>query len=306
MLNEFTILPVKQIAHGEQIAMLGSCFSENMASYFRNAGFSVFSNPYGTIFHPVPLLNILSQEPEITDFINREDLWFSLCASRALFGFSSEELKDKLLLQRNELFRRLGNASTLVVTLGSAHGYRLKTTGEIVANCHKLPKESFTRELSEIRLLEETIIGALKKLEQQFPHLQVVLTLSPVRYKRDGWVENQLSKARLLEAIHQAVTSTNAVYFPAYELVIDLLCDYSWFAEDGVHPNEKATGQVFELFQQVFFSEDTQAIVREGNEIRKLFSHRLLYPGSKEAERFTASINKKRESFLSRCPEFIW
>jgi len=302
-------IPVS-IDHHSPLLLLGSCFSEHIANELRKSGFSVLSNPFGVVFHPVPLARFIRESIEgtVTErIVQREDVFLSMDASSAVYSLSEAGLRSELAAIREEFRRTLMTARTLIVTFGSAHGYRLKTREEeIVANCHKIPQSSFHKALTPSEELLAEWTRTLELLNAFNPDLEVVFTVSPVRYSRDGWVENNRSKARLLlltEALQQAC---GVHYFPAYEIVNDLLRDYRYFEQDGVHPNGLATKQVWEVFADWYFDERTRQLVSEVQTLRRMESHRLLFPESAASAKFLENFHEKRESFLSLHPFIVW
>jgi hypothetical protein len=269
----------------------------------------VFSNPFGVVFHPVPLARFIREllkGPVKERIIRREDVFLSMDAGSEVYAMSETALSEKLSAIREQTRAMLEVAQTLIVTLGSAHGYRTVETGEIAANCHKLPQRSFEKVLTPLADLASEWNEALELLKLLNPDLNVIFTGSPVRYSRDGLVENTRSKARLFELITVLEEQQQVQYFPAFELVNDLLRDYRYFEKDGVHPNALAIEKVWELFGQWYFSETTTKLVKEIVTLRQMEQHRLLFPESAAATAFLEKLHEKRESFLSLHPYIIW
>jgi hypothetical protein len=296
-------LGIVPVDYRRSVVMLGSCFSEHLGVRMRNAGFHVLSNPLGIVFHPVPLARSLKEavfgnaEERI---LQRDDVWLSYDAASTVYALSEEELKQKLLAKQNALKTEIRGAGTLFITLGSAHGYRFRSTGTIVANCHKTPSVEFEKELTTLEDLVKEWSEVIGYLKAECTDLQIVFTVSPVRYSRDGWIENNRSKARLLELIGELQQQLGVGYFPAYELVNDILRDYRYFEADGVHPNQQAIDHVWDLFCSWYFDEQTSGIVNEMESLRKMESHRLLFPESVKSIEFRKQFEQKRESFLCR------
>lgn len=297
-----------KIEHGDSIVQLGSCFSTQMTFWFKRAGFQVLDNPLGVIFHPIPLAKqilLVFGKAELSEFVQKEDVFVSYDASSTLYAMSSSGLKNQIQEQLQILRTSLSRAKLLVVTLGSAHGYRLNTSGNIVANCHQQPQTLFGKELSKADEMSVDWNLALTELKQVNPGIQIVFTVSPVRYIRDGLMENSLSKSELFRLV--SLLKNNSVsYFPSYELVNDVLRDYRYFEMDGVHPSDQATEFVWDFLKQELFSEQTNELILEIMKLRKMEEHRLLYPESKKAEAYLAAVKQKRESFLSQNPVVVW
>jgi hypothetical protein len=297
-----------KIQHGDEIVQLGSCFSSNMSFWFRKAGFRVSDNPLGVIFHPVPLAKQILMafgKTEWSEFVQKDDVSVSYDASSTLYSMSSSGLEKLLKQQLDELRVSLEKAKILVVTLGSAHGYRLKQSGKLVANCHQQPQSIFEKELTDAEALVSIWKYALTELRNANPTIEVIFTVSPVRYIRDGLIENSRSKSELFRLI-SLLKGDSVHYFPAYELVNDVLRDYRYFDLDGVHPTDQATEFVWNFLKRELFSIQTNELIEEIMKLRKMEEHRLMHPESKKAEEYLTQLKQKRESFLSQYPVVVW
>lgn len=296
--------------HYEQpFLLLGSCFSTHLGDRLRNAGFAVNNNPFGVIFHPLPMARFLIETLKGNAdkrSLKRDDVWLSWDAGSEVYGMSETALTERLQTLREDFLQHAAAAQVLIVTFGSAHGYRLTTSGKIVANCHKAPSDRFEKELTELPELLEQWTTALQLLQEHFPQLKIILTVSPVRYSRDGWSENNRSKARLFELTEQLQRRFGVDYFPAFELINDVLRDYRYFEVDGVHPNCQAIDHVWELFRSWYFDETTNGLVQEMENLRRMEAHRILFPESVKSAEFKKLFHEKRESFLSLHPSIIW
>lgn len=297
------------IRYGQPVVLLGSCFSAHLGARLRRAGFDVNDQASGTIFHPVPMARFIietltgtaSERP-----LQRDDVWLSWDAGSEVYAMSEALLLEKLQALRRNFLKALEEAQMLIVTFGSAHGYRLRMRDEIVANCHKAAPDAFAKELTSVEALLEPWLEALQLLKARFPRLEIVLTVSPVRYIRDGWVENNRSKARLFALTEELQRRFAAGYFPSFELIGDVLRDYRYFEPDGVHPNDQAVDEVWKLFRSWYVNAETEAIVQEMENLRKMAGHRLLFPESVKSAEFLQRFHEKRESFLSLHPLVIW
>lgn len=274
----------------------------------------MLSNPFGTIFHPAALANCVelslnkSKEPRI---FQRGDLYFSWDSASVIFGKSESEVCAKFDAQRAVFEEYLQSAKCLMVTFGTAWGYELIEQNshetldqqDVVANCHKMPGTNFEKKLMSVA--EEwsrwqTLILALKAVN---PELKIVFTVSPVRHKKDGLVENNQSKARLIELVHRLVESADAQYFPAYEIVIDELRDYRFFKEDRVHPSEEAVSYVWRRFEETHFSESTQELAKNVRQIHLARAHRSLHPESAESVHHQQATEARMKELIARHPE---
>lgn len=296
-----------KIQHGDKVVLLGSCFSDNLTPKFENAGFEVLSNPLGTIFHPTAISTGI--RAAFSGFeskaVQRNDLWFDWRASGSLYGTSKESLNAVVRDALSGLKTQLQEAKLLIVTFGTASGYAIES-GEIVANCHKMPADTFQKKLSDVQELAHDWNDLLKMLKSVNPTLQVVFTVSPVRHSKDGLIENNRSKARLLQMCESLSTIDACDYFPSYELVMDVLRDYRFFEADMVHPNGQAVDFIWERAQSFLFNADTQSIAREVEAVNRMREHRFLHPESAEVLKFQKNVEKCLGDLKCRYPEVYW
>lgn len=270
------------IQHGDEIVLLGSCFSDSMQSHFEKSGFNVVSNPFGTLFHPIALESIIHQslnDKTEVNVLERDGLFYSWGASSKLFGESNEKLRQKILTERICLKKNLLKAKLLIITFGSAWGYSYETLGT-VANCHKMPSSLFSKELTSLEEMLEVWMPILEELKRLNPELSVVFTVSPVRHKKDGMVNNNRSKGRLIELSH-LLTASVGTYFPSYEIVIDELRDYRFYKKDLVHPSDDAICYVWEKLKKFIFNTETMDLIKQIENVNSTLAHRSLHPNHK-------------------------
>lgn len=295
-------LSVKKIAwpiqHQHTLLLIGSCFTENIGEKLRNLKFRVMENPHGILFNPVSVADALS------DYINnrmykKEDLfylneaWHSWKHHSRFSGLSETEAVEKINGSIAAAHFYLQQADYLLITLGSAWTYQLTSeaangiAGNVAANNHKAPSTWFRRMLLTAEQTKTLLQETLQKLSGFNPKLKIIFTISPVRHLREGAIDNNRSKAVLIQAVHELVeTMSNCYYFPAYELVIDDLRDYRFFAEDLVHPNYQATQYVWEKFTEACMTAETKKMMEELAEIRLAFTHRPFNPTSQQHQKF--------------------
>ena len=302
----FTIPPSKiSFQHGDGIILTGSCFSDEISNKLKNAGHTVYSNPHGTIFHPSVLafnvMNALSKQSDERIF-KREEKCYTWNASTLISGNSEKELQQKLLQINDEFNQQLKTSKLLIVTFGTAWGYELNETQEIVANCHKMPSQLFTKFLSSPYELVQDWILAIEQIRTVNPDIHIIFTVSPVRHTRDGLVENNLSKSRLTEAVQQLTLEENTSYFPSYELVIDVLRDYRFFKEDRVHPNEEAIEFVWKKFEETYCTVSTTELNNLVGKVNKMRQHKSAENSSKHLE----SLQLKQAELLQKNPDIRW
>jgi hypothetical protein len=290
---QFSIPPfLQKIKYSHKILFAGSCFAENIGEIMQKHKFNVHINPHGVLYNPASIavalhryaFNELMQENELF-FAN--ECWNSW-EHHSRFSKNNkelciEEINNSILSAHDFLMQ----AEWLFITFGSAFVYNKKETNQLVGNCHKIPQQEFTKSLLNVnRIIEEykTLIAELKNIN---PKLKIIFTVSPVRYIRDGVVENNLSKARLIEAVHQIVQQNdNAFYFPAYELVVDDLRDYRFYKKDMVHPNEQAIDYVFEKLMNAIFDEETNLLFGKIKELIFAKQHRPLNTATEGHRKF--------------------
>ena len=299
------------ITYQDSILMVGSCFTENMAGYLRDYKFSVMDNPQGILFNPVSVLSCLQRITNCQSFTEKELFFYNDCYhSWDHHGeFSSPRIADCLdvinasIIQAHDYMKKAG---MLVITLGSAWVYQLTEAAplyqpdKVVANNHQAPANWFEKELLQPATIVDAFAAWLEPLLKKQPTLRVLLTVSPVRHLREGTIQNNLSKAVLLQAVHRLATLFEAVhYFPAYELVVDDLRDYRFYAEDLVHPNYQATKYVWEHWVKACVDDESRNIMASVKDIRLAFQHLPLHPDTPRHQNFLKEYARKTADLLS-------
>ena len=265
------------INHFDKLTFLGSCFSDEISNNAENSGFHVISNPFGTIYHPFAIAkNLIYAIEGKTNIpvLERDELFYSWDASRKVSAKSKIELEQIIISKNKKLLEHISQPGFLFITFGTSFIYKVKDKSSYVANCHKQPGNLFEKENSStdkiIEIWQETLI----KLSKLNPDLKVVFTISPVRHIRDGIIENNRSKARLIYAVEKLTSRQNVDYFPAYEIVMDELRDYRFFKEDRIHPTAEAINFIWKRFSDLYFDEQTKTTIQEFSKIRKRLAHR--------------------------------
>ena len=284
--SEFTPKPFSaKINHTDKLLLVGSCFTEQIGKKLDAHKFDVLENPNGILFNPISISKALNSY--VKEKIYTEDELFyhnELWASREHHTRFSDIDKASTLKKINDeqqlAIQFIKKADWILLTLGSAFVYEWKNMDDegdyknVAANCHKIPTDKFNR-----RLLDTTeIIKLLQNMQEAVysinPSAKFIYTISPVRHLREGFIENNRSKATLIQAVHTLTNDKNVFYFPAYELIIDDLRDYRFFAEDLVHPNHAATNYVWEKFLPAVMTLSTQEVMKEINEINAAKNHK--------------------------------
>lgn len=300
-------IPQHQIIdYSPNYSFLGSCFSEHLSQKMDESGFNVQTNPFGVIFNPITLAEILL-ESDITiqnSVFEREGVALSWMANSTCFAYNQDELKTKLVELRNNFHNTLSTSKILFVTFGTAWIYEKKASNKIVGNCHKAPSQDFEKRLLSISEITSKWSQVIERLQKE-SDVQIIFTVSPVRHSKDGLIENSRSKAVLLNAVHELKEKySNVGYFPAYELMMDEMRDYAFYGKDGVHPNEIAIDEIWNRFKATYFTSETDKISKEYEKVRLLFQHKSLHPESKAAKQFEVDREKKLEEFKRRFPNF--
>jgi hypothetical protein len=288
------------ISHSSKVLSLGSCFAQTIGSKMQAAKFEVLVNPFGTLFHPLNLADLLKQAipaapMNSAGIVEREGVFVHYGAHSDVKGGSRAELEDNYTRQMLRLHHALKEATHLVLTLGTAWIYQHKEFGR-VANCHKQAAALFEKKLSSLEELEKGLRPVLRFLTQLHPDLKIILTLSPVRHTKEGVSENQLSKSLLRVLCAQLEQQLEAVtYFPAYEILVDELRDYRFYKSDLVHPTVEAENYIWEKWQQFSFSPETQQNVSEIQKIQLELAHRSFNPDSEAHRKFLQNLLGKLE-----------
>ena len=303
--------PLFRLSCTEQMLLLGSCFAENVGARLAGNKFKVDINPFGTLYNPASiaaaLRMLLHPERFTSEDLLKQDGVFHSFVHHSRFSSTSEtecleNINDRLFASA----RKLHKTASLVVTLGTAYVYQLKSSGKIVANCHKLPEKMFDRSMLTVTEIVSEWNNLLLSLWEQNPELKILFTISPVRHWKDGAHGNQLSKATLLLAVDelQATYPERITYFPAYEIMMDELRDYRFYATDMLHPSELAIDYIWQRFTENYLSDETKGILKEWTEIQKAINHRPFQPESDAYKRFISQTLLKMERINEKFPSF--
>ncbi len=281
-----------KIGYGDKILMLGSCFSDEIGRQMEERKMAVTCNPFGTLYNPLSIANAINYQLPITNhplpLVEHDGLWHSM-AHHGSFSRATREETEKAVKDSVEAMQRaLDEATVVIVTFGTAWVYELRGDGlpvtgygvsglGVVGNCHKMPEKWFIRR----RLTVEEIVDAWQPILAQYPDKRWLFTVSPIRHVRDGLHENQLSKATLLMAVERLVESqkskVESSYFPSYEIMLDELRDYRFYADDLVHPSSLAVEYIWERFCETFCTPQTIHAMHIAHKEWKFAHHRPLH-----------------------------
>ena len=298
-------------SYTEQTVLLGSCFAENIGKKLEENKFKTDLNPFGTLYNPSSIaeaIRMLLHPERFTgdDLFRHEGVYHSFSHHSRFSSPSETECLENIngrLFSSAEIIRK---ARRMIITLGTAWVYRLRSTGKIVSNCHKLPEKMFDRQMLSVDEITAEWKSILLSLWEQNPELKILFTVSPIRHWKDGAHGNQLSKATLLLAVEQLQKDfpEQTAYFPAYEIMMDELRDYRFYADDMLHPSLQAIEYIWERFTETMLSREAQAILKEWKDIQKAINHKPFQPESEAYKHFISQTLLKMERLNEKFPYF--
>ncbi len=297
------------IDYNSKVLSFGSCFAENMAEKFDYFKFQNETNPFGIIFNPVSIEKVIERavhEKEFTekDVFFHNERWHSFEVHSDLSNSDRQELLETLNKAISETHKQLKEATHIIITYGTSWIYRNLESDEIVANCHKVPQKQFAKELLPVDVIQKSIQNTIDLIQTLNPNVNFIFTISPVRHIKDGFAENQLSKSHLFTGLHSTfdfrLSTMN--YFPSYEIMMDELRDYRFYAEDMLHPNQVAIDFIWQKFVENYMTSESISIMQEVSEIQKSLRHRSFNPDSEQHQKFLANLQQKINSLGEKWP----
>ena len=301
------------INYHSKIVSLGSCFAVNMAEKLDYFKFQNTTNPFGILFHPLALeklIRISLDEKQFgeSDIFFHNERWHCFDAHSDLSDSNKTQLLQNLNVKSVQIKNAVANASHLIFTLGTAWVYRNNESQEVVANCHKVPQKQFKKELLSIQTIQQSLSNSIELLRLANPEIQIIFTISPVRHIKDGFVENQWSKANLISAlqeiVHRSQNSGTVHYFPSYEIMMDELRDYRFYGEDMIHPNQTAIDYIWKRFSETWISESSIPVMEQIESIQKSLQHRPFNPDSESHKIFLSKLSDKILILQNQFPHF--
>ncbi len=304
MMNLYTAVTLPdalpRLSHQQQLWLAGSCFAASIGRRLADAKFRCDVNPYGVLYNPLSIAISLQEIVQgktyaADDLFMYRGLWHSPMHHSDFSAPTTEEALSAINGRLAQARQELDTLDVLLLTFGSSYIYKDKASGCIVGNCHRLPESHFERCRLTVEEIAEAYFPLLNTLTALRPNLKVIMTVSPIRHLRDGLHTNQLSKATLLLAIDelQRHCPEHVFYFPAYELLLDELRDYRFYADDLVHPSDTAVQIVWERLAEACFSDETRRIIDQCSRINDMLAHRPSRPESEEYKRFLEQIMLK-------------
>jgi hypothetical protein len=305
----FPVAPLEPaFEYRDQLLLMGSCFAEEMGEKLQQHLFSTLVNPHGILYNPISItkaMNSYLDNKQYTeaDLFMHNDLWHSWDHHSRFSALTPAAVLENINAAQQQAAGCISTAQWLVITLGSAYAYVLKETGQLVANCHKVPMSAFYKKLLTVDEIITALDNMMHRLFFRNRNINILFTVSPVRYARDGVVENNLSKAILLQAVHQLVNKFDRLfYFPAYELVIDDLRDYRFYKDDLVHPNETAVNYVWEHFVNSCVHPNSQQLLKIIQDLNRARQHRPFNPESPQHRQFLHTYARKVAALQQEHP----
>ena len=295
------------INYNSKLVLLGSCFSENIGSKFEYLKFRSTINPFGIIFNPISIENLIRRAVLDVKFTEK-DIFFHDGFWKCYEVHSNLNLENKTdyLSYLNQLVHdfkiKITEASHVLITCGTSWVYKHTTSNIIVANCHKVAQNQFTKELLSIETIEKSIRNSINLVLSLNSSCNFIFTISPVRHLKDGFVENQISKAHLIAAVHK-LRLQHCTYFPSYEIMMDELRDYRFYADDLLHPSQTAINYIWERFSEIYFTNQTLAIANEVDTIQKALAHRPIHINSENHQQFLANLEAKKIKLSADYPQ---
>lgn len=304
------------ISYTDKLLLTGSCFTEHIGDKLAELKFTVLQNPHGILFDPHSVASSLvsyihNKQYHESDLVFFNELWQSWQHHSCFSDMNMQRCLVQINESQNKAHEFLRQANWLIITLGSSFSYRLTDlaiqsgTGEgaAVANCHRAPAQWFRKHFMTIEETQSVLDNCLHQLFQFNPKLKIIFTISPVRHIRDGVIENNRSKARLIEVVHHLVNKFEKLfYFPAYELVIDVLRDYRFYDIDLVHPNFAATRYVMEHFMKNCMCEPAQQLAIEIQQLVTARKHKPFQPTTDAHKKFLKMNEEKLRGLVMKFP----
>ncbi len=270
-----------QIRLQDKIMLLGSCFAENIGKKLIENKFDAILNPFGILYNPLSIAKALERLSDGNHF-TESDLVFKNNVYQSFMHHSrfSDHNRTACLERIGKSFsvaaKKMKTTDYFLITFGTAYAYRLKSTNELVVNCHKFPADYFVRERLDIRTIVEEWEQLLRRILLVNPNAKFIFSVSPIRHWKDGAHENQLSKSVLHLSIHELQNRfKNSVgYFCAYEILLDELRDYRFFEEDMMHPSATAVEYIWEKFTETHFTDAAKEFIGEWGKVLRMLMHR--------------------------------
>jgi hypothetical protein len=314
-MNFTTPIPISKnnnpIDYSSRIVSLGSCFAENMDEKFQYFKFQITTNPFGIIFNPVSIERIIERVVNQEFFIEKDifyhnERWHCFEVHSDLSHDDKEHFLENLNQIIQSVHAHILASTHIIITLGTSWVYRNSETNDIVANCHKVLQKNFTKELLSVDTIKQSLENIVSLVGAVNQNAKFIFTVSPVRHVKDGFVENNVSKANLITAIYSVLQvsplGAEGAYFPSYEILLDELRDYRFYAEDMLHPNQTAIDYIWIRFFENYVHEKEFSIMQQVCDIQKALHHKPFNPDSKSHQQFLSKLRDKMAKLVLENP----
>ncbi len=312
-MNFTTQIPIpksnRPIDYNSRVVSLGSCFAENISEKFDYFKFRSTTNPFGIIFNPISIEKLLKRSIDKTFFAESDiffynEVWHCFEAHSDMMHSDKEEFLKNLNDAVEALHHQIKEATHIILTYGTSWVYKKKEDDAVVANCHKVPQQQFSKELLSVQTIAASIQNIISLIQKVNPKCTILFTISPVRHLKDGFVENQRSKSHLITALHQILdTKSESIhYFPSYEIMMDELRDYRFYANDLLHPSGMAIDYIWERFSQAWISLETAPTMETVASIQKGLAHRAFQPDTEQHQKFVLQLQDKIDAVQKQHP----
>ena len=297
-----------QINYDARILSLGSCFAQNISEKLSFFKFQNTANPFGIIFNPIAIERIVERSVN-QEFYTEKDIFFhnEMWHCFEVHSKLSALSKDLFLENLNHLlkttFSELQTISHCIITLGTSWIYRNNHSANVVANCHKIPQNQFTKELLSTATISKSIANTINLIESVNEKVRFIFTISPVRHLKDGFIENNVSKSNLITSLFKIIEDNAALdYFPSYEILLDELRDYRFYANDMLHPSQIAIEYIWKKFRESYIQNDLNPILNEIDSIQKSLLHKPFNENSQSHVAFLQKLQSKIEKIAIQFP----
>lgn len=322
-MNLQTKIPLKKqsknlIDYNSSVLLLGSCFSENIGDKLNYFKFSNQQNPLGILFHPKAIETLIFKAVNKKKYLKHDvffhnEQWHCFDAHSILSNSVKLDLLSNLNTQIELTNTHIKKATHIIITLGTAWVYQFCETGRLVANCHKIPQNQFSKAVLPVADILNALINIEELIYGINTDVNLIFTVSPIRHIKDGYIENMQSKAHLITAIHEflsnkkgPIVNSNSFYFPSYEIMMDELRDYRFYKEDMIHPNTTAIRYIWERFKAVWIDEKALKIMEEVDAIQKGLLHKPFNSKSQAHQIFLQKLEVKKNNLKAQYPHFAF
>jgi hypothetical protein len=298
------------LTYRDKIFAIGSCFAVHMSQKFAYYQFQQNINPLGILFHPLAIEKLFEYAADHKtfhhdDLVFQNEKWFCWHAHSEIHHNSVDDLLTLVNTKLQQTRQDLQAASVCIITLGTAWVYKHKQRNQVIANCHKVAQQHFEKCLLSVADVEQSIERICNYLQTLNPQIKIIFTLSPVRHLKDGFVENQRSKSHLISALHHFLEinqNQNISYFPAYELMMDELRDYRFYASDLLHPSPVAIDYIWERFAENYISSEAHPTMQKVSDVQKRLQHKPFDKNTENFRKFEQELYLKMDALQKEWP----